>query len=416
MDHQGTREIIVIGAGVIGVTAALALLANGFNVQIFERKGVAAEASGGNAGAFAYSDIEPLATPGLLRRAPKWLFDPLGPLSIPPAYGLRILPWLIQFWRASRPERYANAVKAQAQLMRVSQVAMERLIKSVSGESLIRREGQLQLYEGERQYQASLPAWRLRSDYGIEVKLLKTSDAISEIQPGLNTRFTHAGFTPGWINTIDPAIWTRHLASQFIAAGGIIKSVEVRALRPLDDGVEIFMSTGSVRASQVVVAAGPWSHQLARTLGDSIPLDTERGYNTTFPTMTFDLRTHLTFSDHGFVVTRIGDGLRVGGAVELGGLNLPPNYKRAEILVRKAAEFLPGLETSGGKQWMGFRPSLPDSLPIISRSPRTNFVIYAFGHGHLGLTQSAGTAELVASIASERKTEIPVFPFDAQRF
>jgi D-amino-acid dehydrogenase len=166
----------------------------------------------------------------------------------------------------------------------------------------------------------------------------------------------------------------------------------------------------------VVVAAGAWSHHLARTLGHRIPLDTERGYNTTFPTASFDLRTHLTFSNHGFVVSRIGEGLRVGGAVELGGLNLPPNYRRAEILVRKTAEFLPGFDPNGGTQWMGFRPSLPDSLPVIARAPGADRVIYAFGHGHLGLTQSAGTAELVAALVAGRAPALSLVPFDPRRF
>ena len=164
------------------------------------------------------------------------------------------------------------------------------------------------------------------------------------------------------------------------------------------------------------MAAGAWSHRLARTLGDQIPLETERGYNTTFDKASFDLRTHVTFSSHGFVVSRVGQGLRVGGAVELGGLQLPPNFRRSEILVKKAAEFLPGFDSTGGTQWMGFRPSMPDSLPAIGRSPRADRVIYAFGHGHLGLTQSAGTAELVSAIAAKRAPGIEMTAFEPLRF
>lgn len=125
---------------------------------------------------------------------------------------------------------------------------------------------------------------------------------------------------------------------------------------------------------------------------------------------------HVTFAEHGFVVSKIGDGIRVGGAVELGGLDLPPNYRRADILLSKAARFLPGLKTEGGTQWMGFRPSMPDSLPVIDRSPRCAQVVYAFGHGHLGLTQSAGTAELVAALISGESPPIPLAAFSARRF
>lgn len=409
-------EVFVIGAGIVGVSAAFALQAEGHKVRILDRAGVASETSCGNAGAFAFTDVEPLATPGILRKAPKWLFDPLGPLSIPPAYALQIAPWMLRFWRASWPEHYAAGVRAQAQLMQLSKAALERQIESVAGEPFMRREGQLQLFEGARQYQASMPAWELRRRYGIEFSLLESPEAIAEIQPGLHERFTHAGYTPEWLNTVDPELWTKHLAECFVQGGGTIEISEVRALRPSEDGVDVVTEAGVRRVLQVVVAAGAWSHLLARTLGDRIPLETERGYNTSFPITNFDLHTHLTFSSHGFVVSRIGEGLRVGGAVELGGLKRPPNYRRAEILLRKAANFLPGLEISGGTHWMGFRPSLPDSLPVISRSPQCGNVIYAFGHGHLGLTQSAGTAELVAALVANRDTGIPMSAYDARRF
>ncbi|VVT24859.1 FAD dependent oxidoreductase [Roseovarius sp. EC-HK134] len=409
-------DIIVIGAGIIGVTSALALQREGHRVRILDRKGVAAETSRGNAGAFAYTDIEPLATPGILRKAPKWLLDPLGPLSIPPAYALPLLPWMLRFWRASWQDRYAAAVAAQASLMHHSRAALERLIANVDGEPLMRREGQLQVYEGEAAYRASLPAWTLRRQHGVRFDLLESPNALAEIQPGLSPRFTHAGYTPDWMNTVDPARWTEYLAQQFVAVGGVIETADIRALRQAGDGVEIETATGTTCADQVVLAAGAWSHHLARTLGDAIPLETERGYNTTFSTASFDLRTHLTFADHGFVVSKIGEGLRVGGAVELGGLRLAPNYKRSETLLRKARDFLPGFDPQGGTQWMGFRPSLPDSLPIISRAPRADRVIYAFGHGHLGLTQSAGTAELVAALAAHRDPAIELQAFDAARF
>ena len=147
-----------------------------------------------------------------------------------------------------------------------------------------------------------------------------------------------------------------------------------------------------------------------------MPLETERGYNTTLPAGAFDLRLHMTFSGHGFVVTPNNDGVRVGGAVELGGLDLPPNYRRSDILLEKAARFMPGLKTEGGRRWMGFRPSLPDSLPLIDRSARARRVIYAFGHGHCGLTQAAGTAQLVAELITDTAPTIDLTPFRLSRF
>lgn len=171
-----------------------------------------------------------------------------------------------------------------------------------------------------------------------------------------------------------------------------------------------------IDADKVVIACGAWSKPLAATLGNIVPLETERGYNTILPAGAFNLTRQLYFNDHGFVVTPLSSGIRVGGAVELGGLELKPNFKRSEAMLKKAGRFLPGLKVEGGQQWMGFRPSMPDCLPVIGTARTTPSVIYAFGHGHLGLTQSAATARLVTQLANGEETAISVDPFRPGRF
>ncbi len=165
-----------------------------------------------------------------------------------------------------------------------------------------------------------------------------------------------------------------------------------------------------------MIAAGAWSRRLTDRLGDHIPLESERGYNTTLPPGAFDLRRQLIFGGHGFVITPLSNGLRVGGAVELGGLDLPPNFKRSEAMLAKARRFLPGLKPEGGAQWMGFRPSLPDSLPVIGPSRASPRITYAFGNGHLGLTQSAGTGRLVRDLICGETPSIDLSPFSPARF
>ncbi len=171
-------KIAIIGAGVIGVSTGLQLAVRGHDVTIFDREGVASATSQGNAGAFAFTDVAPLATPGVMRKAPKWLLDPLGPLSIPPAYALNIAPWLLRFWRASWPDRYEAALAAQVSLMTQSRNALERLAKDHGMEAYLRREGQLQLYEGEAQFEASLPEWRERERHGVRFNLLKLPERL----------------------------------------------------------------------------------------------------------------------------------------------------------------------------------------------------------------------------------------------
>lgn len=405
-----SADVIVIGAGVIGLSVALEMLACGLTVRVVECSGPAAGASAGNAGAFAFTDIEPLASPRILRKAPKWLLDPLGPLSVPPRYALQIAPWMLRFWRASWPAQARASTLAQAALMRVSQAALDPFLQRAGLQSMLRRNGQLQVYEGEAQFAASLPGWEMRAAEGIAFHHLKGPE-IAEVQPGLAPRFTHATFTPSWCSVTDPRDYTLALADSLRARGGEIVIAEAQALVP--GGVQT--SVGAMQG-RVVLAAGAFSHRLVRTAGVRIPLETERGYNTTLPLDAFDLRLQVTFGEHGFVVSRLTSGIRVGGAVELGGLDLPPNYARADAMLTKAARFLPGLKTEGGVQWMGFRPSLPDSLPAIGPLPGRPDVICAFGHGHLGLTQSAGTAQIVADLMTGQPPGLDMAPFSPSRF
>lgn len=412
---QDRPDAAVIGAGVVGLSAALALQARGLSVVLLDREGPAAGASAGNAGAFAFTDILPLASPGLLRKAPRWLLDPLGPLSVPPAYAHRIAPWMWRFWRACSPARVEASTAAQAALMDLSEAELDGFLDLAGTGGMLRREGNLQVYESEAELAQSLPGWAVRERHGIAFRHMGP-DEMAEVQPGLSPRFVRGTFTPAWSSIADPKDYVLALADAFRARGGRIERAEAMALKARESGVSIETGRGTLPAGHVVVAAGAHSHRLAATLGERIPLETERGYNTTLPADAFDLRTQVTFGGHGFVVTRLTSGIRVGGAVELGGLDLPPNFKRSEAMLRKAAGFLPGLKTGGGRQWMGFRPSLPDSLPAIGPARASPRIVYAFGHGHLGLTQSAGTARLVADLVAGAAPAIDLSPFSPQRF
>ena len=409
-------EVIVVGAGVVGLSAALALQMRGLSVAVVDREGPAAGASAGNAGALAFTDILPLASPGMLWKAPKWLLDPLGPLTVPPAYALKIAPWMLRFSRACSPAQVRRSTVAQTALMDLAQAEVEPFMIATGTRPMLRKEGNLQVYESEAEFRAAAPGWQVRAEHGIDFRHMTPAE-MAEIQPGLSPRFLRGTFTPGWQSVTDPKDYTLALAARFAANGGQILRGEVVSLTPGPDRVTLALAGAqSLTAGQVVLAAGARSHMLARCLGDRIPLETERGYNTTLPGDAFDLRTQVTFGGHGFVVTRLSGGIRVGGAVELGGLDLPPNFRRSEAMLKKAAGFLPGLKTTGGTQWMGFRPSLPDTLPAIGSARATRRVTYAFGHGHLGLTQSTATARLVADLVTGAAPAIDITPFSPQRF
>ncbi|WP_295072591.1 FAD-binding oxidoreductase [Tabrizicola sp.] len=408
-------KVIVIGAGVVGLSAALMAQARGLSVTVLDREGPAAGASAGNAGAFAFTDILPLASPGILRKAPKWLLDPLGPLTIPPAYALQITPWLYRFWRACSPRAVAASTAAQTALMDLSRTELEPFLTATGTLGMLRKDGNLQVYESEAEFRASLSGWKARAAHGIDFRHINAEE-MAALQPGLSPRFTHGTFTPGWWSIADPKDYVLALAERFRANGGAILRAEVTGIQLQGEGVYIQTKGEPLTADKVVLSAGAHSHRIAATLGERIPLETERGYNTTLPADAVDLRCQVTFGGHGFVISRLSTGIRVGGAVELGGLSLPPNYKRSEAMLRKAKAFFPGLKTEGGKQWMGFRPSLPDSLPAIGRSRVSPQIVYTFGHGHLGLTQSAGTARLVADLLTNASLPVDLTPFSPQRF
>jgi len=416
LPNATTIDVAIVGAGIIGLSTAFKLQEAGRSVVLIDRKGIAEETSRGNAGAFAFSDVIPLATSGVLRKLPKWLGDPLGPLTIRPEYLPRIMPWLVRFWRAGWPDRVAASLKAQASLMRVSRTEAESLIANAGLERLIRRDGVLELHESEADLRATARDDAAKAAEGIEFRHVRGAE-LAELQPGLSPRITCGTFIPKWQTVEDPYDYAVAVGEAAIGRGARFHKGEVVQLRPGDGGVILEMGDGAaLHAKQVVVAGGAWSHRLTRPLGDDIPLETERGYNTTLPGYSFDLKRQLVFGGHGFVVTPLSSGIRIGGAVELGGLELAPNFRRADAMLEKAARFMPGLATKGGQQWMGFRPSLPDSLPAIGYSRRSRHIVYAFGHGHLGLTQSAGTGKLVAELLAGASPSIDLTPFSPQRF
>jgi D-amino-acid dehydrogenase len=410
-------DVLIIGAGVIGLSVAHEALARGLGVQVIDREGPAAGASAGNAGGFAFAEVHPLASPATLLASPRWLLDPLGPLSVPPRYAARIAPWMARFACASLPHRVAAATRAQAGLMRLARATLEPFMALTGTTAMLRKTGQLQVHETARGFDADARAREEAARFGFTWRPLVGHDAIAEVQPGLSPRFTHATFTEDWWAIADPKLYVLALAAALRPKGAGIDTGEARSVTATDDGATVHLADGrALPAARIVVAAGAHSRPIALSLGDRIPLETERGYNTTLPPGAFDLRLHITFADHGFVAAPLSTGIRIGGAVELGGLDLPPNFARSRAMLAKATDFLPGLRTGGGSEWMGFRPSLPDTLPAIGRAPRAANVVYAFGHGHLGLTQSTATATLVAELLTGANPSLDLAPFAPDRF
>ncbi|MFT6659430.1 NAD(P)/FAD-dependent oxidoreductase [Maritalea sp.] len=407
------HDVIIVGAGIIGLSIAHYLQQEGRMVTLVDRKGIAQEASFGNAAAFAVTDLLPLASPGMLLKAPKWLLDPLGPLTIRPSYLPKITPFLLKFFRASWPDQYKRSVETQAELMNLSRAEIAKIAQMPKMGNQIRSDGALHLYENEADAKANDENNQARKKHGIPFRHVE-GEELADLQPGLSPHIKSATFLPTWQTVDDPFEWANSIWDMVRSDGGELIQSEVSDLKMSG---EITLADGQkIKGTNIIIAAGAWSHKLTAKLGDKIPLETERGYNTTLPVGSFDLKRQLIFGSHGFVMTPLSTGIRVGGAVEFAGLEAEPNYKRSEIMLQKAKKFLPDLGTKNGTQWMGFRPSLPDTLPAIGHASASNKITYAFGHGHLGLTQSLATAKLVCDLVAGRTPEINMTPFNPSRF
>lgn len=411
------RRIIIVGGGVVGIATAALLAEAGHKVTVIDRSGLAEETSKGNAAALAFSDIMPLASPKILLRAPKWLLDPLGPLTIRPSYLPRLTPWLWQFWKASLPARYRASIETQTALMRLAEVEMMALVDRAGIGATVRHDGSLELYESEGEFKAASAGWQQREQAGIAFEHVR-GERLAELQPGLSSRFVAGTYVPGWKTVSEPQGFALALWAHAERSGATFEKAEIVGLERSEAGPSVRLADGTTRdADRIVICAGAWSTRLINPVTKlRIPLDTERGYNTTLPEGAFDLKRQLIFGNHGFVMTPLSTGVRVGGAVELGGLDLPPNFARSKSMLEKAATFLPGLKTTGGVEWMGFRPSMPDSLPVIGVLPEDPSILLGFGNGHLGLTQAAAMGRLITDLADDRTASIDISACRPDRF
>lgn len=414
--QQEPDHIVVIGAGIIGICCALVLRHRGFRVTLIDRDEPCSGTSSGNAGAIATAEVLPLASPGILAKAPRWLLDPVGPLSIRPAYLPRLAPWLYRFWRASTMSQVRQSAAAIASIMDLAMPAAERLFAQAGLSHCLRPVGALHLYESEAERQRSQWGWDLRRDMGVNFDHIDRATLV-DLEPEIGPDFACATLLPDWTLITDPKDVGQALAAHAMLEGVEFARGSVQGISDIDGGLAVHPDVGeAIFANQVVLAAGAWSHRLALGWGERIPLETERGYNTTIPDPGISVTRELIFGEHGFVASQLTSGLRIGGAVELGGLDAPPDYRRAQAMLDKAYRFLPGLKTDGGMQWMGYRPTLPDSKPVIGRSPLRPRIIHAYGHGHVGLAQAPATAELVADLANDTVPAIDLAPFRPNRF
>ena len=414
------KTVGVIGAGMVGVCAASFLQRAGHDVFIVEPGNPGEGTSFGNAGAFNVSSVVPMSMPGTIKNVPRWLTDPDGPLVIRWSYLPTLAPWLIRFIRSGTHEKVHAQARALRGLLAPGFDTLSMLVKDAGAEDLVKRVGHLFVYRSEESWRKEGLAWQLRRENGIEWDEF-SADELRQLDPNLSTEYVKGALVRENGHTTNPNRLVNVLAQAFQRDGGRIERARATGFELDGNRLKgIRTERGVLPADAAVVAAGIWSKELAAQLGNAAPLETERGYHLMIRDPEVMPRIPTADADGKFVATPMELGIRVAGTVELAGLKAPPNWDRARMLLRHVKRMFPALKEGYPDErlttWMGHRPSLPDSMPVIGRSRRSPDVIYAFGHGHIGMASGPMTGKVVAELISGQPTSADLAPFSPDRF
>lgn len=418
---------VVIGAGIVGACAALELQRAGHQVTILEPGPPGGEqaASYGNGCWLSPMSVIPPAVPGLWKKVPGYLADPLGPLAIRWSYFPKVVPWLARYllsgWTEARVQRTAHALRA---MLKDSPALHAALAAEAGVPELIRRQGLMYVYHDRAEYEAEAMAWRVRKNTGIQWIEL-SAEEMRQREPALDRRYGFGVLVEEGGHCLDPGAYVAALVQLAEAQGATLRPSRATGFRIEGGRLRAVLTEGEeIAADHAVISAGARSRALAAAAGSRVPLETERGYHAMIaPAPGEDLpgpRTPLMPVDGKMSITMTRRGLRCAGQVEIAGLEAAPNWKRAEILRDHLIGAFPGLPrdlpAERVKVWMGHRPSTPDGLPCLGRAGATADVVLAFGHGHVGLVAGPRTGRVVAQLLSGGEPEIDLGPYDPRRF
>ena len=414
--HQHEKaDVAVVGAGLVGLCTAYALRRAGHRVAVFDPNAPGSQCSSGNAGALSSRSVAPLAMPGVLKTALSMLLDPSSALHVPFHYWLEAAPWMAAFVRAAKPGRVHAIADALDGLLAGAVQAHAQLAAEVGCADIVRRTGQLHLYPDQRAYAKDATSWQLKADHGLRIVSVDDQD-IRDLEPAVGPDYRMGVFLPdeGWMS--DPVRYSAAIVKALRAMDTPFFEARIDALRQEDGHWVLNAGDSRWHSTKVVVAAGAWSRALLKQQGLDVPLESQRGYHLHIERPSVELSRVVVLADRKLFITPMDSGLRMAGTVEFAGLDRPPNVRRAMLLGKHARAGFPALAIENPGVWMGHRPCLPDSLPVLGAVPEHPGLWCAFGHGHLGLTGSVNTGRLIARAMAGQAHEHELAPFSIGRF
>lgn len=422
MPEQNNIDVTVLGAGIVGICTGLALLEKGLQVRLLDRDAPGQATSFGNAGVISPWSVVPQSMPGLWKKVPGWLLDPLGPVTVRPGYLPRLAPWGLRFLYEGRASRIGGISKAMDQLNRDNVSLFRSLLQGTGHEQLLRDSYYVHAFRSAEAAGTMSSEYSMRREVGAPIERIGAGD-LRDLEPDLSHDFQAAILLKGQARATSPGRLGSVLADKFRGLGGEIIREEVTEIRPEGQGQgqgergwSYVTASGRHHTPKLVLAMGAWSAQLLKPLGIRIPLEAERGYHVSFADPGVQLTHSVMDMDMKFVASSMEEGLRVAGTAEFAGLDAPINQKRIEGLVKLGKNLLPGLSCETISTWSGQRPSLPDSLPCIGEIEGFAGLITAFGHSHYGLMMAPKTGRIVADIASGVPANIDLTPYSPNRF
>ena len=408
------KNIAVVGAGIVGICSAYFLKKSGFNVTLIDREDPGTMTSFGHACSFAdYANV-PVNYPGLIWDIPKMLLRKDGPLAVDFFYILKNLPWAFSFLQNCKKEKVDEIASSLTNLLKHSQLSYDEIFKDINVKEYISHEENLYLFDTKKSFEDYEYANVIRKNNNVKVRNL-TKDEVKELEPNIANVYYAGQIFTGSRHTTNPLAISTKIFEKFLELGGTYIKQNVKNLIQKENFIELSLDNKKIIFDKIIISAGAWSNQIANMLGDKFPLDTERGYHILFETNEKLINRPVAWSESGFYLIQIHDGIRAAGTVEIAGLKKSPNKKRIEMIERQSRKVLPQL----GKvksTWMGRRPTLPDSLPIIGKSQQNSNVIYAFGHQHIGWTLGAVTGKIIDSLSRDQIPNIDISAYSPTRF